>query len=138
MRAFSHRLASVLEKARCAAPGHSSTTAGAREPSKPLPSDCSGAISGGRQVAGAKFRRQHPAGPFILDFYCPQFRLAVELDGSQHYEAARAAHDRRGTAYLEELGIRVVRFTDVEMLTRAEAVVEAMLTSLTTAGDALT
>ncbi len=85
----------------------------------------------GRQVAGAKFRRQHPAGPFILDFYCPEFRLAVELDGSQHYEAARAA-------YLEELGIRVVRFTDVEMLTQAEAVVEAILTSLTTAGDALT
>jgi very-short-patch-repair endonuclease len=60
-----------------------------------------------RQLSGAKFRRQHPAGPFVLDFYCDKHRLAVEVDGPVHNRQASA--DRERHDYLEARGIGVVR-----------------------------
>jgi len=62
-----------------------------------------------RQLRGLKFRRQHPIGPYILDFYCPEARLAVEVDGQSHDHPDRIAHDRRRTAWLREQSIRVMR-----------------------------
>src|SRR6478752_2896084 len=52
---------------------------------------------------GVDFRRQHPAGPFVLDFYCAALRLAVELDGGQHSE--RLANDRQRDAWFEQRGV---------------------------------
>jgi hypothetical protein len=49
----------------------------------------------GRQIAGAKFRRQHPFEPYVLDFYCHELKLAVEVDGGQHNEPAGRVHDAR-------------------------------------------
>jgi very-short-patch-repair endonuclease len=66
-----------------------------------------------RQLAGAKFRRQHQMGRFVLDFYCPNARLAVEVDGGHHYEEAQAAYDAERTEVLKALGIRVLRFSNV-------------------------
>ena len=63
-----------------------------------------------RRFEGFKFRRQHPCGPYILDFYCAQSRLAIELDGGQHYELSAQAYDARRTALLNREGITVVRF----------------------------
>jgi very-short-patch-repair endonuclease len=63
-----------------------------------------------RRFAGVKFRRQHPCGPYVLDFYCPQHRLAVELDGGQHFLAPGEAYDQRRDAYLAGRGIKVLRF----------------------------
>ncbi len=57
---------------------------------------------------GVDFRRQHPAGNFFLDFYAPALHLAVELDGGQHAEQIDA--DRRRTRWLEERGVKVLRF----------------------------
>jgi adenine-specific DNA-methyltransferase len=71
---------------------------------------------------GVKFRRQHQFGPFILDFYCAEASLAVEADGSQHFSEAGLANDRRRTEYLQERGVRVLRFTDREILCETEAV----------------
>ena len=62
------------------------------------------------QVGGKKFRRQHSVGPFILDFYCPECRLAVELDGQTHFNPHSWEHDCRRTEYLQKWNIRVVRF----------------------------
>src|SRR3954469_18385750 len=63
-----------------------------------------------RQVARRKFRRQHSVGPYILDFYCPSEKLAVELDGSTHdHEAAQNSDMRRGE-FLKTLGIGTLRF----------------------------
>ncbi|HEY2730736.1 MAG TPA: endonuclease domain-containing protein [Polyangia bacterium] len=59
-----------------------------------------------RRFAGFKFRRQHPCGPYILDFYRAGSRVAVELDGGQHFEPAAKAYDERRTAYLRHRGIR--------------------------------
>ena len=75
-----------------------------------------------RQVAGAKFRRQHQFGLYILDFYCEKARLAIEVDGGQHFEPARQEYDAERTRYLEADGVRVLRFTNSEVLTETEAV----------------
>jgi very-short-patch-repair endonuclease len=63
-----------------------------------------------RQLGGFKFRRQHPAGRFILDFYCAELRLAIELDGGQHYEVEGLRYDEMRTAILRKRGIVVIRF----------------------------
>src|SRR3989338_5263840 len=61
-----------------------------------------------KQVQGLKFYRQYGVGSYILDFYCPQRLLAIELDGSQHLATREYDNDR--TAYLQRLGITVIRF----------------------------
>lgn len=67
------------------------------------------------------FRRQRPVGPYILDFYCAEARLAVEVDGATHDLETQAAHDRRRDAWLAENGIRVLRLPARLILTDIEA-----------------
>jgi very-short-patch-repair endonuclease len=71
---------------------------------------------------GYKFRRQHPVGKYILDFYCHEAHLAVELDGGQHSSTVAAGKDEHRTAELCKLGIEVLRFWDHEVLKETEAV----------------
>jgi len=71
---------------------------------------------------GPAFRRQHPVGPFILDFYCPDLKLGIEVDGAQHFE--QQAYDARRTRYLNAKGIHVIRFTNGDVLKGMEAVSE--------------
>src|SRR5262249_7534924 len=61
-----------------------------------------------RQLDGHKFRRQHPLGPYVLDFFCEARKLVIEIDGGQH--ADQVQHDERRTRWLEERGCRVIRF----------------------------
>ena len=63
-----------------------------------------------------KFVRQKIVGRYILDFYCAQAKLAVEVDGSQHYEPAEAERDRERTKYLEGFGITVIRIPNNELM----------------------
>ncbi|WP_284155332.1 asparagine synthase-related protein [Sulfuricystis multivorans] len=77
-----------------------------------------------RRLAGRKFRRQHPVPPYVLDFYCAELKLAIELDGGQHAE--RFERDAQREAYLAEHGIRVLRFWNHEVLSQTEAVLEAI------------
>jgi uroporphyrinogen-III synthase len=62
-----------------------------------------------RTLCHLKFRRQHPIGRYILDFYCPELKLCVELDGGVHNELVVAMHDAQRDADLAKLGITVVR-----------------------------
>ncbi len=62
-----------------------------------------------------RFQRQKAIGEYIVDFYCAQAQLAVELDGGGHFEAAQLEADRRRTADLEAMGLCVVRFTNAEV-----------------------
>src|SRR6266581_7129311 len=62
----------------------------------------------GNRLEGLRFRRQHPIGPYILDFFCTKSRLAVEVDGMGHNAPERVEHDERRTAWLAERGIRVL------------------------------
>ena len=61
-------------------------------------------------------------GPYVLDFYCHDRKLAVELDGSQHSEQRNAMHDEERTRFLEARGLRVVRFNNREVLLERQAV----------------
>ncbi len=79
-----------------------------------------------KRFAGFKFRRQHPLGSYILDFYCPCRRLAIELDGGQHFEAVMQAYDDRRTAYLRRRGIEVLRFTNDVVFNELEGVLDAI------------
>jgi very-short-patch-repair endonuclease len=63
-----------------------------------------------KNLDGRKFRRQHSVGKYILDFYCPAEKLAVELDGEIHFTDAARAFDRERRIYSEDCGIRVLRF----------------------------
>jgi adenine-specific DNA-methyltransferase len=77
-------------------------------------------------LAGLKWRRQHQLGPYILDFYCHSKKLVVEVDGSQHYDTEGLEYDQRRTAFIEEQGLRVLRFTNVEVLTNTTGVLEVI------------
>ena len=81
-----------------------------------------------RSLAGCKFRRQHPVGPYICDFVCIDRQLVVELDGGQH--ATQVKQDADRTAYLNAQGFRVIRFWNHEVLTQREAVLERILSCL--------
>ena len=83
-----------------------------------------------RRLAGAKFRRQHPVEPYVLDFYCYEHKLAVELDGGQHNDAKGRADDERRSAFLKSKGIRVLRFWNDEALKQTESVLEAVYSAL--------
>ncbi|QJD80665.1 endonuclease domain-containing protein [Spirosoma rhododendri] len=77
-----------------------------------------------RKVVGAKFRRQHSFGYFIVDFYCQAYRLVIELDGSVHNspEARLADEEREGV--LRDLGVLVIRFSNDEVLYDVNHVLE--------------
>ena len=62
--------------------------------------------------APVRFRRQRPIGPYIADFYCAKAKLVIEIDGHDHFTEAGRRYDARRTAYLESLGLKVVRFSD--------------------------
>jgi very-short-patch-repair endonuclease len=81
-----------------------------------------------RQVGGFRFRRQVPVGGYICDFICPQARLVLELDGSQHFE--RSDYDERRTAFLERRGYRVLRFWNIDVLKHVDQVLEAINAAL--------
>ncbi|MBL0948570.1 endonuclease domain-containing protein [Brevundimonas sp.] len=80
-----------------------------------------------RRLEGCKFRRQHPCGPFILDFYCAAARLAVEVDGESHNHPDQISHDRRRTRWLAAQGIRVVRIAAVDVRDELDGVLAFIL-----------
>ena len=82
------------------------------------------------RFAGFKFRRQHPVGPFILDFFCAARSLAIELDGGQHFEDERQAYDARRTRYIAARGIRVVRFATDLIFRERDGVLRAIAVAL--------
>ena len=75
-----------------------------------------------KQLHGIKFRRQHPMGRFILDFFCYQHKLVIEIDGGHHAEPEQQAYDQARTEWLEARGLRVVRFTNRDIDTNIDGV----------------
>jgi very-short-patch-repair endonuclease len=76
---------------------------------------------------GLKFRRQHPFGPFIVDFYCPRVKLVVEVDGDGHEMGSRPARDDKRERWLEEQGLRVLRFNAADVMTDVGSALTAIL-----------
>jgi very-short-patch-repair endonuclease len=83
-----------------------------------------------RRLAGYKFRRQRPIGPFFADFACLEAKLVVELDGGQH--AAATEYDAARSRAMESEGFRVLRFWNNEVLSQTDAVREQILQALQT------
>ena len=83
-----------------------------------------------RQIQDAKFRRQHPVEPYILDFYCHDKKLAVELDGGQHNTTEGKASDEKRTQYLNSQGIQLLRFWNNDVLQNTESVLEQIYNAL--------
>jgi very-short-patch-repair endonuclease len=77
-----------------------------------------------KQLGGFRFRRQHPFDRFILDFYCCEVKLAIELDGGQHNEPAAQARDKERSELLACHGIQVIRFWNSEVLSNTEGVLQ--------------
>jgi very-short-patch-repair endonuclease len=95
-----------------------------RQPLTPTEKKLWQVLRGGK-LADLKFRRQHPVGNFILDFYCPAYKLVVEVDGSLHQN--QADYDAARTNQLESHGCTVLRFQNEEVTHQLEKVLEQIL-----------
>ncbi len=80
----------------------------------------------GKQLLGYKFRRQYSVGPYVLDFYCPALKLAVEVDGNSHYKISAQPGDQIRQAYVESFGTGFIRFTNEEVYQELENVLAAI------------
>jgi len=86
-----------------------------------------------RRLAGARFRRQHPIGPFIADFCCTEAKLVIELDGGQH--ALQQKADRARTEFFESQGYAVRRFWDNEIFTNIDGILQRIIDALSAKGS---
>jgi len=71
---------------------------------------------GRKQINGYRFSRQKPIGNYIVDFYCKEAQLVIEIDGGQHYEERNIKKDKAREAFLNSVGLQVLRFTNLEVL----------------------
>jgi cyclase len=80
---------------------------------------------------GSKFRRQHPIGIYIADFYCHKAKLIIEVDGSIHNEIEIIASDKKRQRELEDLGYSVIRFTNQQVIKQGDKVISSITKTLT-------
>ena len=80
----------------------------------------------GNRLNGYKFRRQYGIDRYVVDFYCPALRLAIEIDGDSHYWDHAQEYDAQRQAFIEALGIRFLRFTNTEVYQHMEGVIAAI------------
>ena len=83
-----------------------------------------------KQINGYQFYRQRTIGDYIVDFYCPTAKLVIEVDGSQHDSLQGMEADRRRDEYLRNLGLKVLRFSDIDVLNNIEGVGEIILENM--------
>jgi len=76
---------------------------------------------------GVKFRRQHGIGNYIVDFYCSELSFVVELDGNSHFSEQALMYDQSRDHYFNQLGLKVVRFTNKEVMNNYEGVIVTLL-----------
>ena len=75
-----------------------------------------------RQIEDCKFRRQYSVDKFVIDFYNPILKLAIEIDGESHFEEGAAEYDRERQSYIESLGIKFIRFTNNDVYENLDGV----------------
>ena len=83
-----------------------------------------------RQLQGLKFRRQHGIGPYIVDFYCPEQSLVIEVDGDSHADADQVVKDKQRETYLQSLGLRVIRYINDDIVKNLDGVLEDLAARL--------
>ena len=88
-----------------------------------------------RKFAAYKFRPQHPLDPYVLDFYCPALKLAIELDGSGHDSQACEKRDQTREKFLSEEGIAIIRFWNHQVREELDSVLDAIWLALENRGN---
>lgn len=83
-----------------------------------------------KQLVGERFLRQFSIGHYVVDFYCHKYRLAVELDGAGHFTEEGKEYDQKRTEYLNSVGIRVIRFENLEVFDYSMQVLEEIKKNL--------
>jgi len=83
-----------------------------------------------KQLKGKQFYRQKVISNYIVDFHCHSSNLVIEVDGGQHFSSAGVARDQSRDVYLQSLGLTVLRFTNNEVLTNIEGVIDRILEKL--------
>ncbi len=81
----------------------------------------------GKQLNGLKFRRQYGINNYVVDFYCPELRLAIELDGDVHGYNSRITYDKQRQRDIEKLGIKVLRYTNNDVIKNIEGVLSDII-----------
>jgi very-short-patch-repair endonuclease len=81
----------------------------------------------GKQLKGVKFRSQYGVGQFVVDFYCTELKLAIEIDGDSHFQDGAQEYDWERQAFIESLGIQFLRFTNDEVYGNLEGVLERII-----------
>ena len=79
-----------------------------------------------KHIEGKRWRRQFSIGNFILDFYCPEIKLCIELDGSEHYTVSGQFNDERREEFLKSQGITIIRFENKEIWHYTEQIIETI------------
>lgn len=74
----------------------------------------------------ARFNRQKPLGEYIVDFYCHEYRLVIEIDGDSHAQDGAKIKDKKRTEFMESKGLQVIRFTNQEVLHRIDGVIQTL------------
>jgi len=81
---------------------------------------------------GVKFRRQHSVGPFVVDFFCKELNLVIEVDGPTHFEKEETEiRDREREAYLKKLGLNILRFTNEDIYRALDGVMRMIMKTIT-------
>ena len=83
-----------------------------------------------KQLDGYQFYRQKPIGNYIVDFYCPAAKMMIEVDGGQHFYNDGIKHDNERDAYINSLGLRVLRFTNIEVLKNMQGVIDSIIENM--------
>ena len=84
-----------------------------------------------RKIFKTKFRRQHPVYIFIVDFYCHEYKLVIEVDGDIHYDETASQYDSGRTEVLSKFDLKVLRFTNNQILYSLDSVVEIIQREIT-------
>ena len=95
--------------------------------SMPLPEIILWAQLKNKQLGGYKFRRQSSVGRYVVDFYCPALKLAIEIDGDSHFIESVEEYDRVRQDFIESLGVKFLRFTNLDIMNNLNDVLKKIL-----------
>jgi very-short-patch-repair endonuclease len=85
-----------------------------------------------KQLLGYKFRRQYSVGSYVIDFYCPELKVAIEIDGTSHFKEGAEYYDSNRQESIEQLGIKFLRFNNKEVHKNLNGVLEVIIDTVRT------
>lgn len=88
-------------------------------------------------MGGFQFYRQKTIGRYIVDFYCAKLQLVIEVDGGQHFEEKQLLYDKERTVFLAGLGLKVLRFSNLDVLKNMDGVMRTIVAELGNSGPSL-